>query len=141
VISVIAPWLLPIEAALGFAAASLFGSFTLLGNAIVRANGYSIVVYSQCSSFANTIVACFIWLSLIKIQRAEIQPAHVRVLAVVLGAIILFNTIRLALMARSFDSYVFWHDGPGATMFSTTLLTIVLGVFYFKLHHVRHQTA
>ncbi len=129
VLSFIEPWLLPIEAALGYVPLSLFGSFSLVGNAILG-NGHGVIVFTGCSSFANTVTAAFIWLSLIKIQGTEFQSWHFRGLAISLVAIVLLNTLRLTLMAYSYDGYVFWHNGYGATMMSVAMLLVVLTVFY-----------
>lgn len=129
-LSFIEPWLLPIEAALGYVPLSLFGSFSLVGNAILG-QGHGVVVFTGCSAFANTITAAFIWLSLVKIQGTEFQGWHFRGLAFSLAAIVLLNTVRLTLMAYSYDGYVFWHNGYGATFVSLAMLLIVLAFFYW----------
>jgi hypothetical protein len=134
VLSFIEPWLLPIEAALGFAPLSLFGSFSLVGNAILG-NGHGVIVFTGCSAFANTITAVFIWLALVKIQGTEFQGWHFRGLAFSLAAIVLLNTVRLTLMAYSYDGYVFWHNGYGATIMSLAMLLVVLGFFYWGASH------
>ena len=130
VLSFIEPWLLPIEAALGYLPLSLFGSFSLVGNAILG-NGHGVIVFTGCSAFANTISAAFIWLSLVKIQGTEFRGWHFRGLALSVATIMLLNTARLTLMAYSYDGYVFWHNGYGASIMSLAMLLVVLGFFYW----------
>lgn len=130
----VAAWLLPLETALGFLALAPFGAFSLVGNAILGESGHGVIVAGPCSAFANTITTTFIWLSLVKIQGLAIQPWHVRVLAISLAVVVLLNTARLALMAHSYPQYVFWHDGAGATLLSTSMLAIIFGLFCFGLY-------
>lgn len=129
----VAAWLLPLETALSFLAVSPFGTFSLVGNAILGENGHGVVVAGACSAFANTITTTFIWLSLVKIQGLAFHPWHVRVLAVSLVAVVLLNTARLAMMAHSYPQYLFWHDGAGATYLSISMLVIIFGLFCFGL--------
>ena len=137
-LSFIEPWLLPVEAALGYLPLSLFGSFSLVGNAIFG-NGHGVIVFTGCSAFANTITAAFIWLSLVKIQGTEFRGWHFRGLALSIAAIMLLNTARLTLMAYSYDGYVFWHNGYGATIMSLAMLLVVLGFFLLGREPARER--
>ena len=75
----------------------------------------------------------YIWLALIKIMKLEFRARHFYVLALGLIVVVLINTVRIDLMAYSFDQYVFWHVGPGLVIVKFTMLTIVLGIFYVGL--------
>jgi hypothetical protein len=133
VFRVIEPWFLPMETALGYLPLSLFGSFSLDGNAIVSDTGHGVVVYAPCSVFANTIRTSFIWLAMVKVQGTEIRSWHFRFLAWSLVIVFLLNTWRLGMMAYSYDGYFFWHESYGASIMSWTMLATVIGFFFFGL--------
>ena len=139
-LSFIEPWLLPFETALAFLPLSLFGSFSVVGNVILGENGHSLEVLSVCSAFSNTIKTAFIWLSLVKIHGLEFRLWNIRVLAVSLAAVVLLNTIRLALMAHSYSEFVFWHNGSGATIVQFAMLVAMLGPFYIGLRRAQSHT-
>lgn len=134
-------WLLPIETELGYLAVSLFGSFSLHGNVILRESGNGLLVFEQCSAFHNTIKIAFIWLSLVKILGQDFRMWHFGILAMSLAAVILLNTIRIALMAYSSSNYLFWHMGYGLTIIQSTMLIVLLGIFYFGLRRSASQMA
>jgi hypothetical protein len=133
VFRVIEPWFLPLETALGYLPLSMFGSFSLVGNAILSDKGHAVVVYPACSVFANTIRTTFIWLAMVKVQGAEFRSWHFRVLALSLVTVFFLNTSRLGLMAYSYNGYLFWHESYGASIMSWTMLATVIGLFYFGL--------
>ena len=133
VLSLIAPWLLPVEAALAYLALSLFGPFSLHGITISNASGFALMVAEPCSAFHNTIITAFIWLSLIKIQRLLFRLKHFVVLAIGLIAVVLLNTARIGIMAVSDSQYLFWHMGSGLWVVKIVMLTAVLGLFYWGL--------
>jgi hypothetical protein len=133
VFRLIQPWFLPMETALGYLPLSIFGSYSLVGNAIFSDTGHGVVVYPGCSVFANTIRTTFIWLALVKVQGTEFRPWHFRVLALSLVIVFFLNTSRLGLMAYSYNGYFFWHESYGANIMSWTMLATVMGLFYFGL--------
>ncbi|HVI78607.1 MAG TPA: hypothetical protein VM715_10690 [Candidatus Acidoferrum sp.] len=133
VFRVIEPWFLPMETALGYLPLSLFGSFSLDGNAIVSDTGHGVVVGSPCSVFANTIRTSFIWLAMVKVQGTETRSWHFRLLAWSLVTVIFLNTLRLGLMAYSYNGYLFWHESYGASIMAWTMLATVIGFFFFGL--------
>lgn len=133
VLSFIAPWLLPVEAALAYLALSLFGPFSLHGVTISNGSGFTLMVAEPCSAFHNTLITSFIWLSLIKIQRLNFQLKNFVILAIGLIAVVLLNTARIGLMVVSDSQYLFWHMGPGLWVVKIVMLTAVLGVFYLGL--------
>src|SRR5262245_36340941 len=133
VMGLIEPWLLPIETAIAHLPLPMFGSFSLAGNVILGENGHDLAILEQCSAFRNTINMAFIWLALIKIMKLEFRARHFYVLALGLFVVVLINTARIDLMAYSLDQYIFWHVGPGLVIVKFTMLTVVLGIFYFGL--------
>jgi hypothetical protein len=133
VLSLIAPWLLPVETALAYLPLSPFGKFSLQGATISNGSEITLMVTEPCSAFHNTVITSFIWLSLIKIQKLPFRLEHFVILAIGLVAIVLLNTARIALMAVSDDQYLFWHMGPGLWIVKIVTLTTVLSLFYFGL--------
>lgn len=127
----ISTWLLPIETAIGYFVVKLFGSFALVGNAIIGENGYRILIFPGCSAFSNTITASFIWLCLIKIQEDEFRRWHFIALAAILAGVVVINSVRIALMAYSFDQGLYWHGGPGAAIIAVTMLLLVFAIFFY----------
>jgi hypothetical protein len=75
----------------------------------------------------------FIWLSMIKILRLEFRLWHFFILAMGLAIVVALNTARIGVMAYSYNQYVFWHLGPGLVIVKITMLSLVLGLFYFGL--------
>jgi hypothetical protein len=141
VLSLIGPWLLPIESRFAYLAVSLFGPFSLDGLVISNGGGFAIKVIEPCSAFHNTITTAFIWLSLIKIQRLEFHLKYFGVLAIGLAFVILLNTARIGIMAVSKSEYLFWHMGPGLWIVKFVMLGVVLGLFYFGLRPPQTRTA
>ena len=133
VFRVIEPWFLPMETALGYLPLSLFGSFSLEGNAILSDTGHGVVVAAPCSVFANTIRVSFLWLAMVKVQGTEMRSWHFRLLAWSLLTVFLLNTLRLGLMAYSYNGFLFWHESYGASMISWTMLATVIGLFFYGL--------
>ncbi len=133
VLSIIAPWLLPVETALAYLPLSSVGQFSLHGLTISNGSGFTLIVAEPCSAFHNTIITAFIWLSLIQIQRLHFQLEHFVTLAIGLVAVVLLNTARIDLMVISDSQYLFWHMGSGLWIVKIVTLTAVLGLFYFGL--------
>ena len=133
-------WLLPIETAIGYLVALPFGPFSIAGNVILGQNGHELMIAEACSAFRNTIVTTFIWLSLVKIQGLDFRPWHFRALAMGIAVVVLLNSVRIALMAHSYDSYVFWHTGGGLIIIKSAMWVIVLGLFYLGLRRAESET-
>jgi hypothetical protein len=133
VLSLIGPWLLPVETAFAYVPLSLFGSFSLDGLIISNGSGFALKIIEACSAFHNTITTAFIWLSLLKIQRLDFQFKHFLILATGVAFVILLNTARIGIMAVSKSEYVFWHMGPGLWVVKVVMLSAVLALFYFGL--------
>jgi hypothetical protein len=140
-LSLVKPWLLPIETAFAFVPLSFFGPFSLDGITISNGSGHALDIYEQCSAFHNTVATTFIWLSLIKIQGLDFQFRHLRILAIGIGAVVLLNTARISVMATSEHQYYFWHLGPGLWLVKLVMLSAVLGLFYFGLRPAPSRAA
>jgi hypothetical protein len=141
VLESIKTWLLPIEAGFVYFPLLLFGSFSLEGVIISNTHGFAIKVIEGCSAFHNTITTAFIWLSLAKIQRLDLQLKHFVILAIGLAVVVLLNTARIGIMAVSQSQYLFWHMGPGLWVVKVVMLGAVLGLFYFCLRPLQSRMA
>ena len=141
ILSLIGPWLLPVESRFAYLAVSLFGPFSLDGLIISNGSGFAIRVIEPCSAFHNTITTAFIWLSLIKIQKLDFHFKHFVVLGVGLSVVVLLNTARIGIMAVSKSQYVFWHMGSGLWIVKIVMLSTVLALFYFGLRPLQRRVA
>jgi hypothetical protein len=87
-------------------------------NIITVPSGHAIEILEACCSFHNVSMSVLSWLALTKLERPEWRLADLSVLAATAGFQILFNTLRLYLMAQSFGMYDYWHNGTGAGIYS-----------------------
>jgi hypothetical protein len=97
----LAPYALRLETAAVAMILSPFGNFSRDGVSLIGPNGHSIFIDTGCSAFHNITAAALIWLALIKIERLQLLRSDWWALVAMVGATILVNTIRIALMAQS----------------------------------------
>jgi hypothetical protein len=141
VLNAVLQWLLPIETALAYWPLHFFGPFSIIGgNIIDNGHGHELELIGACSAFQNTITTAFIWLSLLKIQKLEVQRQHVYILAIALAAMVVLNEIRICVMAISPTQYIFWHLGPGLFIVKAIMLSVVFGLFCFCLRRDKIET-
>jgi hypothetical protein len=99
-------------------------------NVITGPNGYGILIYTGCSAFHNLSLALLCWLTLNKLRHQNWRVRDFLIGGVVGGTMIVFNLVRLYLMAWDIDLLHYWHDGVGAEVFaisaSVTILLISL---------------
>ncbi|MBV9288382.1 MAG: hypothetical protein JO288_11280 [Hyphomicrobiales bacterium] len=86
-------------------------------NIITGPNGHGIVVYDLCSSFHNLPLAALCWLTVRSLRDHSWQTRDFVTGAAVGMAMVVWNVMRLCLMAWDADLYRFWHDGAGTTIF------------------------
>ncbi len=91
---------------------------TWRGNFISVPSGHTVEILSACCSFHNVSMAALSWVALTKLERPQWLRSDLVVLASAAGCQILLNTMRLYLVAQSYDMYVYWHDGTGAKIYS-----------------------
>ncbi|WP_197086708.1 archaeosortase/exosortase family protein [Bradyrhizobium sp. LTSPM299] len=126
-------WFLSLETMIAFEPLSWFTQFTRDGNVIDNGAGHSIMVVEGCSAFRNTMTAAFVWLCSIKIQRLEVTIHRIVVLAFALGAVVVINSARLALLSISAQSFFFWHDGLGFEIAKFSMIGVVFVIFFFGI--------
>jgi exosortase/archaeosortase family protein len=98
------------------------------GNVITGPSGFSIIVYSACSSFHNLSLAMLCWLTVSKLRNQEWRTSDFVTGCVIGAAMIACNVMRLCLMAWSPDFYEYWHNGLGAQIFAVGASIMVLGL-------------
>lgn len=97
-------------------------------NHITPPNDVGITVGMACSSFANLSLVSLCYTSIAILDGATWTRRNLASIAAVWLAIILLNTVRLVLMARSLAAYEYWHNGAGAEIFGVglSLMTVAL---------------
>lgn len=88
------------------------------GNRLFSPDGPGVTVAMGCSSFANLSLVCLCFTSLAALDGARFDRRSALALAGACGAIVLLNTLRLLLMARSLPAFEYWHNGAGAHGFA-----------------------
>jgi exosortase/archaeosortase family protein len=128
IFDLLAPYVLRLEAIAVTTILTPLGNFSRDGVCIIGPNGHTIYIESGCSAFHNITVAALIWLALIKIERLQLVRSDWFVLAAMIGATVMMNSIRIALMAQSPTMLQYWHDGSGVTIVSVTMLAALLAI-------------
>ena len=95
-------------------------------NVITAPDGHGIVVYDLCSSFHNLSVAALCWVTVRSQQDRKWQARDFVTGGVVCLTMVLFNVMRLCLMAWSADLYQYWHNGFGVQIFTVGASTAIL---------------
>lgn len=126
---VVAEQALRIEASMVSGILSLEGNFHSEGLSIAAPSGHTVMIETRCSAFHNVSMASLLWISMIKIERYQIERRDWLVLGLMIGFTILWNTIRIALMAQSRAMYEYWHNGDGVGIFSATLVVAMFMIF------------
>lgn len=100
-------------------------------NAITGPNGYGIVIINSCSSFHNLSLAMLCWLTVSMLRHQDWRVRDFVIGGAIGVTMILFNVVRICLMAWNIDLYHYWHDGIGAEMYAIgASLTILLMSLY-----------
>jgi hypothetical protein len=68
-----------------------------------------------------------------KIMKMDFHLRQYCFLALALAVVVLLNTARISILAISENQYLFWHMGPGLWIVKLTMLTTILGLFYFSV--------
>jgi exosortase/archaeosortase family protein len=128
IFDLIAPVVLSIETTIVAKLTLPFGTFTQVGSKIISPSGFTIFIEPPCSAFHNITVASLIWLGLIKTVRLKFSSSDWWALAAMIGATIILNTVRIALMAQSEEMWEYWHNGHGVAIASTVILASILTI-------------
>lgn len=82
---------------------------------ITGPDGFGIVVYDPCSSFHNVSLAVLCWITVSRWRHQNQWRQNLIMLGVVAATMILFNLIRLSMMAWDRDLYDYLHVGAVLT--------------------------
>jgi exosortase/archaeosortase family protein len=98
------------------------------GNVITAPSGFSVIVYSACSSFHNLSLAMLCWVTVSRLRNQSWRNRDLLTACVIGAAMIACNVARICLMAWSPDLYEYWHNGPGAQIFAVGASAMVLAL-------------
>jgi hypothetical protein len=94
-----------------------------------------IIVAWGCTSFANASFALLLWMALTRTLRPMPKSGEWRNLAAVFMTIFAINTVRLALMGQSVETYQRLHGATGNFWLSMLLFGATLAWCLFGLRH------
>jgi exosortase/archaeosortase family protein len=103
-------------------------------NTIIGPDGFGVVIAAPCSSFHNLSLAMLVWLTISSLRHQDWRARDFAIGAAIGVTMVLFNVIRICLMAWNIDLYHYWHDGIGAEVFVVgASLTVLLMSLYGSL--------
>lgn len=97
-------------------------------NVITAPSGFSIIVYSGCSSFHNLSLAMLCWVTVSRLRHQTWRRGDLLVACTIGAAMIACNVAELCLMSWGPNLYEYWHDGAGAGIFAAGASAMVLGL-------------
>jgi exosortase/archaeosortase family protein len=109
-------------------------------NAITGPNGYGVVIINSCSSFHNLSLAMLCWLTVSRLRRQDWRVRDYVIGGVIGVTMILFNVVRICLMAWNINLYHYWHDGIGAEMYAIGASLTILLMSLYGARPTRRQT-
>jgi exosortase/archaeosortase family protein len=101
-----------------------------VANRVTSESGFAIAVVGGCSAFNNITLLILAMVAGIMWVRPRFQRRDLWWFAMGVALVLMLNTIRLGLMAQSYDSYVYWHNGAGAQYISIMQTVLVLAVAF-----------
>lgn len=127
-----ADWILRADTAMaGYVLRVLVPGSTWSAHGLRPPDGVGITVAMGCSSFANLSLAWLLFGSIYVLDGGRPSRPAFLVLALICAMVLTLNTLRLLVMARSIDNYVYWHEGSGAHIFAivVTFLTFLMSSY------------
>ncbi|WP_315983406.1 hypothetical protein [Aliamphritea spongicola] len=103
--------------------------YSVSGNLINQANGFSLLILTGCSAFTNLSLALLLWLSVSLWYHQRLNKTDLLRAGILCLAVLIINGVRLALMATGPELYAYIHDGDGmlivdALLFITPVLCV-----------------
>jgi hypothetical protein len=104
---------------------------TVIGNVIRITPEHSLILLAGCSALSDLGVILLGWTAVFMLVQPGVQ-VPLRRLALVAGATMTLNILRLVLMAVDQDWYELVHNGMGASVYDAVLCAVVMtaGLFY-----------
>jgi Transmembrane exosortase (Exosortase_EpsH) len=95
-------------------------------NIITVPSGHAIIILPFCSSFHNLSLALLCWVTVSRLRNQNWRALDFIGGVIVGGAMILYNVVRLYLMALNTELYEYWHQGTGVEIFAVGASLTVL---------------
>jgi exosortase/archaeosortase family protein len=103
------------------------GGVERTANVIITDYG-SLVVSASCSSLRNVLYGLLCWLTVARALRPEWQRGDLLAALIVSGTVVAANTLRIALVGLSDESYELYHGKLGENVFNLGLLLFTVAV-------------
>jgi hypothetical protein len=134
------PTFLALDAALAVAWLAVLGHGDVhrIGNLIFTSDQTMLHVGTGCASLSNVLYGFLCWTAIARAVRPEWQPRDAFALLVVGCLVLTANTLRLALMGLSADSYEWVHGPVGGNVFNIGLLFLIATI---ALHSTGRATS
>lgn len=127
VVTFLADIILQLDTAVaGIALSLVVPGSTWSTNTIQPPHGIGITVAMACSSFANLSLVSLCYTGIAMLDRAIWSMRNCTAIAGVWLVVIVANTVRLVLMARSLDAYEYWHNGNGSDLFGIGMSMVTM---------------
>lgn len=103
------------------------------GNVFYNIDGETLVIASGCSSFANVTLAFLLVTTFWQMMGLKNDRQLFGSIACAVVAVIIINSVRLAVLGFYPEQFEFWHKGTGGTyfmwlIFAVTALIAMIGV-------------
>jgi hypothetical protein len=133
-VQALGPTLLALDAALAVALLNVlgYGDVERIGNVIVTPDQTTLVVMSGCSFLPNLLYGFLCWTAIARVMRPAWRPDDLLALLGVAGLVVTANTLRLALMGLSADSYAWVHGQVGGNVFGVGLLFLIAAIALYS---------
>ena len=102
-------------------------------------NGIKFQMIGGCSVFSNVSFAFLGYAAIKGFLRSRINAHDWIIVAILLIALIVGNSVRIGLMTFSMEAYEYWHNGDGAVVFGLVQFAAIL--FISLLPFVRWRRA
>lgn len=89
-------------------------------------DGHRVRIVGACSSFNNITLAVLAAVTALVAVNGRLSLKDIRPIVIVSLVVLAFNTIRLAVFASSYDSYLYWHNGEGAQVITLAFTALVI---------------
>ncbi len=100
---------------------------------------HSVFLVGLCSSFHNVSLSLLIGAAAIFFLRDYWMPKDYVWILLLCILMISLNVLRVLMLAWSSESYEYWHNATGLSIFST-VQTVILGLAAFWGAHLRHPS-
>lgn len=104
------------------------GSAEPSGNVVLMSDQTTLFVMLWCSSLSSLLYGILCWIVVARAVRPAWRSTDLLALLAVAGLVLMANTVRLALMGLSADSYEWVHGPVGGNVFNIGLLIVIAAI-------------